>query len=61
MSVTKRDFENIARILKEQRTEASSPNNITLDRLIPEFCAYFKSQNVAFNPDRFKEAAGYKQ
>ena len=47
--LTKKHYERIALILKENKASVS---------LINDFCSYFKTDNPNFKEDRFKETCG---
>lgn len=53
MSLTRKDFKEVAGIIKRSYQTKSL---IHSGKLINELCNYFKQKNQKFNEDKFKEA-----
>lgn len=62
MSLTKKDFITIAKIIKESRRfpleirETNKPMITNIDLIIDKLSDYFKTQNAQFDEVKFKEA-----
>ena len=58
MSVSKKDFSEVARILKAAKEDQQNglPTDIILGWLATRFADYFESENGTFNCDEFLDA-----
>jgi len=55
MSITKKDFEAIAKIINKQSTEDLNGTVLSISYYLSE---YFKTQNSKFDSNRFLKACG---
>ena len=57
MTLTRKHFRAVAKILNELYKENNSPKNRILIRILTnEFSDYFETENPAFDRERFKKA-----
>ena len=61
MSLTKKNYEAIAEIIKRNTSQTNSIAKLTADLIIRDLSDYFQSDNPNFQPKLFKKACGLNE
>lgn len=59
MSMTRKDFQAIASIIRHYKLESPTDSGYTIEFLVKDLSDYFQQANSSFDKDRFMRACGF--